>query len=26
VPGMLVDRPPLGRILALDAALGGTEP
>ena len=25
VPGMLVDRPPLGRILALDAALGGTE-
>ncbi|MFZ0408461.1 MAG: UvrD-helicase domain-containing protein [Cyanobium sp.] len=26
VPGMLVDRPPLGRILALDDALGGKGP
>ena len=26
IPGMLVDRPPLGRILALDDALGGKEP
>jgi hypothetical protein len=23
VPGMVVERPPLGRILALDQALGG---
>jgi exodeoxyribonuclease V beta subunit len=26
VPGMLVDRPPLDRLLALDAALGGKGP
>jgi exodeoxyribonuclease V beta subunit len=26
VPGMFVERPPLGRILALDAALGGHPP
>jgi exodeoxyribonuclease V beta subunit len=25
VPGMVVERPPLARLLALDAALGGTE-